>query len=59
MNKVVKKINNQTLIFDYRKFVFWVEESIILLSDLHIGKVSHFNKNGIFVPKDSFETLNT
>ena len=35
MNKVVKKINNQTLIFDYRKFIFWVEESIILLSDLH------------------------
>ena len=58
MNKVVKKINNQTLIFDYRKFVFWVEESIILLSDLHIGKVSHFNKNGIFVHKDvSFENL--
>ena len=58
MNKVVKKINNQTLILDYRKFIFWVEESIILLSDLHIGKVSHFNKNGIFVPKDvSFENL--
>ena len=42
MNKMVKKINNQTLIFDYRKFIFWVEESILFLSDLHIGKVLHF-----------------
>ena len=58
MKKIIKKIHNQTLIFDYRKLVFWVEESILILSDLHIGKVIHFNKNGISIPKDiSFENL--
>ena len=58
MKKIIKKIRNQTLIFDYRKLVFWVEESILMLSDLHIGKVIHFNKNGISIPKDiSFKNL--
>ena len=58
MKKIIKKIHNPTLIFDYRKLVFWVEESILILSDLHIGKVIHFNKNGISIPKDiSFENL--
>ena len=58
MKKIIKKIRNQTLIFDYRKLVFWVEESILILSDLHIGKVIHFNKNGISIPKDiSFKNL--
>ena len=58
MKKIIKKIRNQTLIFDYRKLVFWVEESILMLSDLHIGKVIHFNKNGISIPNDiSFKNL--
>jgi DNA ligase-associated metallophosphoesterase len=30
--------------------VLWEDESAILLSDLHLGKVSHFRKNGIAVP---------
>ena len=58
MKKIIKKIHNQTLILDYRKLVFWVEESILILSDLHIGKIIHFNKNGISIPKDiSFKNL--
>ncbi|MFY8021827.1 MAG: ligase-associated DNA damage response endonuclease PdeM [Bacteroidia bacterium] len=30
--------------------IYWEEEQAILLSDLHLGKVSHFRKNGIGVP---------
>lgn len=28
----------------------WEEQSALLIADLHIGKVSHFRKNGISVP---------
>ena len=28
----------------------WKEKKVLLLADLHIGKVSHFRKNGISVP---------
>jgi DNA ligase-associated metallophosphoesterase len=30
--------------------IIWTEERAILFSDLHLGKVSHFRKNGIAVP---------
>lgn len=30
--------------------LLWIEEEALLLSDLHLGKVTHFRKNGIGVP---------
>ncbi len=34
------------------KFIFWENESAIILSDLHFGKISHFRKHGIALPTD-------
>lgn len=33
------------------KALFWEEERILMVSDLHIGKVGHFRKSGIAVPR--------
>jgi uncharacterized protein len=34
------------------RLIFWEEESAIILSDMHFGKVSHFRKHGIALPTD-------
>lgn len=33
-----------------QRVIFWKERSILILSDLHIGKTAHFRKHGIPVP---------
>src|SRR5688500_15024151 len=33
-----------------QKALFWTEQRILLLADLHLGKVNHFRKSGIPVP---------
>ena len=42
--------------------IFWQEKSILLISDVHLGKVSHFRKYGSAVPQNAiqanFELLN-
>ena len=30
---------------------YWVEKKTLLLADVHLGKVAHFRKNGIAVPR--------
>lgn len=40
----------QTLQLHPLKGVFWEEESILFLADLHLGKAVHFRKAGIPVP---------
>lgn len=32
------------------KALFWLEKKILILSDLHLGKVNHFRRSGIAVP---------
>ena len=32
--------------------MYWEQESILILSDMHFGKITHFRKNGIAVPTD-------
>lgn len=34
--------------------VFWKDRNMLLISDVHLGKISHFRKHGIALPKDSF-----
>ena len=34
---------------------FWVKESLLVISDVHLGKGSHFRKNGIAVPYQILE----
>lgn len=42
---------NQHLILLPQKAIFWEEEKALVISDLHIGKVGHFRKAGIAIPK--------
>ncbi|GGG41354.1 DEAD/DEAH box helicase [Croceivirga lutea] len=48
----------QTITIDAQQFVlhplggiYWVEKSMLLISDVHLGKVSHFRKFGAAVPQ--------
>jgi DNA ligase-associated metallophosphoesterase len=33
-----------------QKAIFWTHEKILMLADLHLGKINHFRKSGIAVP---------
>ena len=35
--------------------IFWEEEKILILSDLHLGKAGHFRKHGIGIPQTIFK----
>ena len=35
--------------------IFWEEEKILILSDLHLGKAGHFRKAGIGIPQTIFK----
>jgi DNA ligase-associated metallophosphoesterase len=45
-----------------QKAVFWHETQTLLIGDLHLGKITHFRKEGIAVPNvaadNNFERLN-
>lgn len=41
----------QNLILSSKKALFWEEERALIIADLHIGKVGHFRKAGIAIPK--------
>lgn len=34
--------------------MFWVDEKILIFSDLHFGKTGHFRKHGIAIPQEVF-----
>jgi len=55
------QIKNNTFHLLFQKAIFWEEQKTLLLSDLHIGKISHFRKEGIPVPlkglQENFKTL--
>ena len=57
------KINNQTFLLHHFGVVFWEEKNILLISDVHLGKVAHFRKHGMAIPNDAiyenFTRLNT
>ncbi len=35
------------------KAIWWEDKSTLLISDVHLGKVSHFRKEGIAIPADA------
>lgn len=55
-------INEQVFIMHYSGALFWQEKEILLISDVHFGKVSHFRKFGAAVPQKAiaknFDLLN-
>jgi len=46
-------INNQIFILHPTGAIFWKEKRILMISDVHLGKVSHFRKHGVAVPENS------
>lgn len=49
------KLLHQNLLLTSSKSIFWEEEKILILSDLHLGKSGHFRKSGIPVPQTLFK----
>lgn len=43
-------IFDQHLVLHPTGAVYWQEEDILLISDVHLGKVSHFRKHGAAIP---------
>lgn len=42
-----------------QKAIFWPSKSVLILSDLHLGKAGHFRKHGIPIPQEvHFDDLN-
>lgn len=52
MKQIKKIIKEQQFIFDHRKAIYWEDNSSLILSDVHVGKLNHFQKNGIPIPSD-------
>ncbi len=43
-------INGSNFILHSNRTIFWEQEKILILSDLHLGKTGHFRKSGIAIP---------
>lgn len=54
-------IADQNLVLHPTGVVYWEEEGVLLISDVHLGKVTHFRKYGAAVPQEvilkNFEVL--
>lgn len=46
------QIQNQNFILHPSGTLFWQDRSVLLISDVHLGKVSHFRKFGAAVPQN-------
>ncbi|SMO74233.1 ligase-associated DNA damage response endonuclease PdeM [Gracilimonas mengyeensis] len=44
------RIQDQTLLLLPQKAMFWKEQDMLIVSDVHWGKSAHFRKNGIAIP---------
>lgn len=44
---------NQHLILHPKKAIFWKEQSLLIIADLHLGKISHFRKSGVGLPSQA------
>ncbi|MFD2563861.1 ligase-associated DNA damage response endonuclease PdeM [Aquimarina rubra] len=57
------QIQNQSFILHPTGVIFWEEKSMLLIADVHFGKVSHFRKHGSAVPNEAiyenFKQLDT
>ncbi|MGZ3874273.1 MAG: ligase-associated DNA damage response endonuclease PdeM [Mucilaginibacter sp.] len=43
---------NQDLLLLPQKTIYWKQEKALIAADVHLGKVGHFRKAGIAVPRD-------
>lgn len=45
------EIQNQSFTLHPTGALYWIEKAMLLISDVHLGKVSHFRKHGAAVPR--------
>ncbi|MFB9078852.1 ligase-associated DNA damage response endonuclease PdeM [Flavobacterium procerum] len=48
-------INNQNFILHPCGAAFWEEKKMLLISDLHLGKIAHFRKHGMAIPEKAVQ----
>ncbi len=48
-------IHDQQLLLSPERCIFWESKKILILTDLHVGKSSHFRKAGIPIPQHVFQ----
>ena len=46
------KLLDQDLLLLPQKAIYWQQEKTLIAADVHLGKVGHFRKAGIAVPRD-------
>ena len=49
------QIHNQSFVLHPSGSLFWEEKSVLMISDVHLGKVSHFRKYGAAVPQKAIQ----
>ncbi|GAB4468601.1 MAG: ligase-associated DNA damage response endonuclease PdeM [Thermoflexibacter sp.] len=49
-------LQQQRLILLAKKAIWWVEEKMLLVADIHLGKVGHFRQAGIPIPTKIHQT---
>jgi uncharacterized protein len=49
------RVKNQTLCLSSDRSIYWEQQKVLVVSDLHIGKTGHFRKAGIAVPQSVFK----
>ena len=45
------KIQQQNFVLHSSGAIYWIEKATLMLADPHLGKIAHFRKNGIAVPR--------
>lgn len=50
---LTKSIKDQAFIFHPSGCLYWTERKMLLIADVHLGKVTHFRKAGFAVPPES------
>ena len=48
-------IHNNTFVLQPTGTMYWEEEQILFIADVHLGKVAHFRKHGSAVPQEAIE----
>ncbi|MEO8885616.1 MAG: ligase-associated DNA damage response endonuclease PdeM [Mucilaginibacter sp.] len=46
------KLLNQDILLLPQRAIYWQQEKALIVADVHLGKVGHFRKAGIAVPRD-------
>src|SRR5687767_3882927 len=49
------EIFDEQIVLFPQKALYWKKERILLVADLHLGKINHFRKSGIAVPHKANE----